>query len=141
MRNKTPSSTSRGSSRRPRPARPPGQTSAKLPEAEPPVVSSIEPPVASPPARNEPLVVSPPGRIEPRTHRELAEAIFAECSAVQVGCELLQSGSKRGAAVRARMFETLANWQFGKPGPPAAAGNVRVIWDMPRPPHEHRDED
>ena len=78
---------------------------------------------------------------EPRTHRELAEAIFAECGAVQVGRALLQSSGDRGAAVRARMFETLANWQFGKPGPPAAAGNVRVIWDMPRPPHEQRDED
>jgi len=139
MRNKTPSSTSRGSSRRPRPALPPGRTSAKPPETEPPVVSSIEPPVASPPARNEPLVVSPAKHGEPRTHRELAEAIFAECGAVQVGCELLQSGSKRGAAVRARMFETLANWRFGKPGPPAAAGNMRVIWDIPGPPHEPQD--
>ena len=124
MPKKTLSSTSRGSSRG---ARPP---SAKPPEAQPPVVAGIEP-----------LVVSPPARIEPRTHRELAEAIFAECGAVQVGCELLQSGSERGAAVRARMFETLANWQFGKPGPTAGAENVRVIWDMPRPPREHRDED
>jgi len=135
MPKKTLSSTSRGSSRG---ARPP---SAKPPEAQPPVVAGIEPLVVSPPARIEPLVVSPAKQGEPRTHRELAEAIFAECGAVQVGCELLQSGSERGAAVRARMFETLANWQFGKPGPTAGAENVRVIWDMPRPPREHRDED
>ena len=143
MPKKTLSSTSRGSSRG---ARPP---SAKPPEAQPPVVagieplvvSSVEPLVVSPPERIEPLVVSPAKQGEPRTHRELAEAIFAECGAVQVGCELLQSGSERGAAVRARMFETLANWQFGKPGPTAGAENVRVIWDMPRPPREHRDED
>jgi hypothetical protein len=135
MPKKTLSSTSRGSSRG---ARPP---SAKPPEAQPPVVAGIEPLVVSPPERIEPLVVSPAKQGEPRTHRELAEAIFAECGAVQVGCELLQSGSERGAAVRARMFETLANWQFGKPGPTAGAENVRVIWDMPRPPREHRDED
>ena len=79
-------------------------------------------------------------RKEPRTHRELAQAISAECDLVQVGCGLLQSGSERGAAVRARMFETVANWQFGKSNSAAGGSGVRVIWDMPGPPHEHRDD-
>ena len=78
--------------------------------------------------------------VEPRNHRELAEAIFAECNAVKVGRELLQSGSERGATVRARVFETLANWLFGKPGPPAGSSGVHVIWDLPRPPHETHQE-
>jgi len=106
------------------------------PPAAEPLAASPDPIGAS--AGDTP-VVSPPRRIEPRTHRELAQAIFAECGAVQVGRELLQSGSERGAAVRARIFETLANWQFGKPGQPSGAGNVRVIWDMPRPPRESDD--
>ena len=73
---------------------------------------------------------------EPRNHRELAEAIFAECNAVQVGRELLESSSERGATVRARVFETLANWLFGKPGAAGGGSGVQVIWDVPRPPHE-----
>lgn len=80
----------------------------------------------------------------PRNHRELAQEIFAQCDAVQVGRELLESGSERGSMVRARVWETLANWLFGKPGPgpggkPPAAPAFRVIWDMPAPPHEKRE--
>ena len=75
--------------------------------------------------------------LEPRNHRELAQAIFAKCNAVQVGRDLLESGSEKGASVRARVFETLANWQFGK-APDSSAGQtrVRVIWSIPRPPRE-----
>ena len=104
-------------------------------------LETTEPPVVSPPGRTEPRPVTSTGAQAPRTHRELAQAIFSECSPVQVGRELLQSGSDKGAAVRARVFETLANWHFGKPGAPAAGNNVRVIWDVPRPPHEHRDDE
>lgn len=122
MARKTRSSSGRVSARNGR------KPSAKPSARKPVVVSEAQPPV-----------VSPPGRIEPRTHRELAQAIFADCDAVGVGRELLESAAERGAAVRARMFETLANWQFGKPGPQAGGGNVRVIWDVPRPPHEPSD--
>jgi hypothetical protein len=98
-----------------------------------------------PPAKREvpPASPAPAPAPDPRSHRELAKAIFAGCNAVEVGRELLQSGSERGATVRARMFETLANWQFGKPAAPAGGttGAVRVIWDLPAPPHEHRDDD
>jgi hypothetical protein len=115
-------------------------------EAIPPAESPQPAPAAIEPRRSEPPAVAE--RIEPRNHRELAQAISAECDLVQIGLELLQSGTERGASVRARMFETLANWRFGQPaGQPAAAGkagskdgsNVRIIWDLPCPPHEPRD--
>ncbi len=102
-----------------------GRKSTRPRASLPPVVTTVEPPLVS--------------RVEPRTHRELATAIFAECNAVGVGRELLESAGERGAAVRARMFETLANWQFGNPGPRTGGGNVRVIWDVPCPPHEPSD--
>lgn len=78
---------------------------------------------------------------EPRNHRELAQAIFAKCDPVEIGRELLESGSEKGASVRARVFETLANWQFGKSNDGQQQGrrNVRVIWDLPCPPHEPRE--
>lgn len=75
---------------------------------------------------------------EPRNHRELAEAILTRCDPVQIGCELLASSSEKGASVRARVFETLVNWQFGKTGaaPANDKPNLRIIWDLPCPPHE-----
>jgi hypothetical protein len=85
---------------------------------------------------------SPP----PQNHRELAEAIFAECDPVTTGRKLLEHADERGSSVRARMFEMLADWLYGPP-PGAAksdasagreAARPRIIWDMPRPPHEPR---
>jgi hypothetical protein len=78
---------------------------------------------------------------EPRNHRELAQAILAQCDAVKVGRELLESSSEKGASVRARVFETLVNWQFGKTGatPSIDRPNLRIIWDLPGPPHESED--
>jgi hypothetical protein len=77
-------------------------------------------------------------RAEPRNHRELAEAIFAECDPVKIGRELLESGNDKGASVRARVFETLADWQFGqKPvSSTPARPRVRFIWTIPGPPRE-----
>ena len=112
-----------------------GRRSAR--KAGPSTPGQEEPLVLSPPATGEPLVLSQPKAGEVRSHRELAEAIFSECDPVKVGRELLQSGSEKGASVRARVFETLANWQFGK-APDSSAGQtrVRVIWSIPRPPRE-----
>jgi len=137
MPKKNKSSASRCSGRR-RPVRP-AKSPAEAGELTAP--RDAETPVVSPPGRSEPRPATSTGAQAPRTHRELAQAIFSECSPVQVGRELLRSGSDKGAAVRARVFETLANWHFGKPGAPAAGNNVRVIWDVPRPPHEHRDDE
>ena len=84
-------------------------------------------------------------QIEPRNHRELAEAIFAKCNPVEVGCDLLESSSEKGASVRARVFETLADWQFGPQQRPAAPSTdrpaVRIIWDLPCPPREREYRD
>jgi hypothetical protein len=83
--------------------------------------------------------------VEPRNHRELAQAIAAECNLVQVGRDLLESSSEKGASVRARMFETLANWQFGPQrqasAPSTGRPAVRIIWDLPCPPHERENSD
>jgi hypothetical protein len=79
-----------------------------------------------------------PSTEAPRNHRELAEAIFAKCDAVKVGRELLESSSEKGASVRARVFETLANWQFGKSAaePSSGRAGLQIIWDIPGPPRE-----
>ena len=92
-----------------------------------------------------PPPLSPPGRIEGR-QTEPRPVMSTGTQTPRNHRELLESGSERGAAVRARMFETLANWHFGKSnsaagGPPGRMADVRVIWDLPAPPHEHRDDD
>ena len=78
-------------------------------------------------------------RDSPRNHRELAQAIFAECDPITVGRELLESGSERGGTVKARVWETLVEFLLGKPAAAASAAsgaNVRIVWDLPAPPHE-----
>jgi hypothetical protein len=88
----------------------------------------------TPPA--PPATSAPPAT--PRSHRELGQAILAECDLVKAGSELLNAGSE---SVKMRALETIADWSFGKP-PSAAAETaaqkpaVRVIWDIPAPPHE-----
>jgi hypothetical protein len=79
-------------------------------------------------------------RAELRDHRDLAQAIFDKCNPVQVGRELLESGGEKGASVRARMLETLADWKFGsakRTASPANSGpRVRIVWQIPGPPRE-----
>jgi hypothetical protein len=79
-------------------------------------------------------------RRTPRNHRELAEAIFEECDAVAIGRELLGPNNERASnGVKARIWETLVDFLFGKlatPGNTAAEPKVRIIWDLPSPPHE-----
>ena len=69
----------------------------------------------------------------PRNHRELAEAIFASKDPVQVGRELLNDTSEKGASVRMRVFETFVDWLFGPQRPSSADQGVRIIWDIPGP--------
>jgi hypothetical protein len=77
-------------------------------------------------APEEPIVM-------PRNHRELAEAIFAGKSPVQVGRDLLNDTSEKGASVRMRVFETFIDWLYGPQRAAAADQGVRIIWDLPRP--------
>ena len=77
----------------------------------------------------------------PRNHRELAQAIFEGYDAVTVGRELLGPNNERvNNSVKARIWETLVDFLFGKP--PASGGasssgpNVQIVWDLPAPPHE-----
>jgi hypothetical protein len=90
-----------------------------------------------------PCATRPRNAKPPRNHRELAQAIFDQCDVVKVGRELLEASQERSAnnTVRARVWETLVDFLFGKQ-PPAGAGNassspnVRIVWDLPAPPHE-----
>ena len=61
----------------------------------------------------------------PRNHRELAQAIFAECDPVVIGRELLESDSGRASTVKARVWETLVDFAFGKQEP--AAGVILSV--------------
>ncbi len=75
-------------------------------------------------------------KYRPRNHRRLARAIFKERNMVTVGKELLESKS---AAVKARVWETLVNYELGEFAAPAGAAPVRqIIWDMPGPPRVPR---
>ena len=69
----------------------------------------------------------------PQNHRELAEAIFASKSPVNVGRELLNDTSDKGASVRMRVFETFVDWLYGSPRAASADQGVRIIWDIPGP--------
>ena len=80
------------------------------------------------------------GEKTPRNHRELAQAIFAQCDPVQLGRELLESDSDRGASVKARVWETLVNFAFGQPATASRASatppRVRVVWNLSDPPRD-----
>jgi hypothetical protein len=76
---------------------------------------------------------------QPRNHRELAQAIFDGRDPVTVGKELLATDGERPNSVKAKVWETLVDFMFGKQPPAASAQpapNVRIIWDLPAPPHE-----
>jgi hypothetical protein len=69
--------------------------------------------------------------VRPRSHRRLARAIFKERNMVTVGQELLQSKS---ATVKARVWETLVNYELGEFAPANGEAPAReIIWDSPRP--------
>jgi len=78
---------------------------------------------------------------EPRNHRELAQAIFAQCDMVTIGRELLESGNEKGASVRAGVFKTVVDWRYGKTDGDSQAGRttVQIIWDLPGPARESAD--
>jgi hypothetical protein len=80
-------------------------------------------------APEEPIVM-------PRNHRELAQAIFAGKSPVQVGRDLLNDTSEKGASVRMRVFETFVDWLYGPHRAASADQGVRIIWDIPGPANE-----
>lgn len=74
----------------------------------------------------------------PKTLQELGRAILAQCDPVKAGGELLRAESE---SVKIRALETFADWSFGAqakpPAPPAAEKPaLRIIWDLPAPPHE-----
>jgi hypothetical protein len=94
--------------------------SPELPPAEAPCCTAIEP-----------LLV-------PHSRKELAEAILAARGLVQVGRELLESTSEKGASVRLRVYEMLVDWLYGPEhsSPSEDRRKVRIIWDIPGPDHE-----
>ncbi|MGB6429174.1 MAG: hypothetical protein WBF06_01200 [Candidatus Acidiferrales bacterium] len=78
----------------------------------------------------------------PRTQRELARAVFKRHNPVDMACELLSSDGKKGSSVKARVWEKLIEFGFGKarvePATPAAEEDEPVIWDMPGPDREQQ---
>ncbi len=73
--------------------------------------------------------------------RELAEAVFAKVDPVKVGRELLEGGDAKGGSVRARVWEKLLEYRYGRPPAADSAGEaaggaplcVRIISHIPRP--------
>ena len=66
----------------------------------------------------------------------LTAGLLAGCDPVEVGGELLAAKSE---SVKARALEIFVGWAYGATKSAAGADNgpgVRIIWDLPRPPHE-----
>lgn len=87
-------------------------------------------------ARREPRVRAGGSHGIPRTRRELAHGVFDACNPVAVGRDLLRAESE---SVKARAFETLADWMYGPEGAAggnAAPGGVHIVWDLPAPSRE-----
>lgn len=76
------------------------------------------------------------------TARELASAVASEVSLVGLAKQLLGTGEAKGASVKARMWETLVEYIYGKPTAAQApeAVPVRIVWDMPGPARESSQE-
>lgn len=76
------------------------------------------------------------------TAREFAQALAMKRNLVEVGSELLSGKETKGASVRARMFETMLEYLYGKPAaaPEPEQAPVRVIWDIPLIPPEEMPE-
>jgi hypothetical protein len=72
------------------------------------------------------------------TAREFVQALAMKRNLVEVGSELLSGKPSPGASVRARMFETMLEYLYGKPAaaPVPEEAPVRVIWDIPMNPPE-----
>jgi hypothetical protein len=71
----------------------------------------------------------------PKTQRELARAVFERFDPVDMACELLKSQGKKGESIKARVWEKLIEFGFGKarteaPEPPV---EEPIIWDIPGP--------
>ena len=76
----------------------------------------------------------------PPDARALADAVFARLDPVEVGCHLLEGDDAKGASVKARVWEKLVEYRYGKSTsvteetPPGGA--LRVVWDIPAPARE-----
>jgi hypothetical protein len=82
----------------------------------------------------------PPSR-PPKTQRELARAVFARHNPVDMACELLESDGKKGSSIKARVWEKLVEFGFGKARvEPAPVDDIPIVWDIPGPDREKDDE-
>ncbi len=89
-------------------------------------------------------LLKPQGRAKDDA-RALAEAVFAEQDPVEVACGLLNGDGAKGDSVKARVWEKLLEYRFGRPAamPAASAegGAPRIILDLPRPERERDDSE
>jgi hypothetical protein len=119
----------------PRPRNPSEEIASSVPTRKAGGATLVDSPEASPAAS--------PGASSRANAREFADAVFAKVDPVNVARELLEGGDAKGGSVRARVWETLLEYRYGRP--PAAdsadAGAplcVRIISHIPRP---QRDDD
>ena len=72
----------------------------------------------------------------PGSLRELARLVLSQRDPVAFACKLLDDSSD---SVKARTYENLSGWAYGKPGKADGASpspTVRIICDIPRPSYE-----
>jgi hypothetical protein len=79
----------------------------------------------------------------PKTQRELARAVFARHNPVDIACDLLGSEGKKGESIKARVWEKLIEFGFGKARtePPEQPVEEPFIWDIPGPDRENEPHD
>jgi hypothetical protein len=76
------------------------------------------------------------------TAQELAAAVANKCDLVEVASALLGGKEEpKGASVKARMWETVVEYLYGKPAsaPAAETQPLRIVWDLPAPDRERGD--
>jgi hypothetical protein len=76
------------------------------------------------------------------TAQELAAAVANKCDLVEVASALLGGKEEpKGASVKARMWETVVEYLYGKPAsaPVAETQPLRIVWDLPAPDRERGD--
>ncbi len=98
------------------------------------------------PAQDRAESTKAPAARRPADARALADAVFARSDPVDRACELLNGDDAKGASVKARIWERLVEYAYGRPSQMAEPGSgsdapmrIELILKVPRPQRARRD--
>jgi hypothetical protein len=80
----------------------------------------------------------------PKDARALADQVFAQLDPVELACALLRNEEQpKNAGVKARVWEKLVEYRFGRPAPMSDSSDDDgpcIVLDVPRPAREYEEE-